>query len=276
MYDDESATSVAVLFNRPSAGTFNRRLQVHSRSRSTSTWKTNSRTSRRAIYLALIIATFSGQAWGAEISINEPLGSIASAYVASSTVIPDISIIGVYRTNGGRNHGPGTANVHVQYDDTRPMIPLVLVLSSYEPNQWTLDLEPDTVVSQIILNGYYPQEITNAGSIPVLRFVGPGNYFAACAYRWPDDDQGCDTPALVSGVESLVGQPITAFSGVYGATDFTVVGSPVPEPSSLTITLLGALGVLGRWRRRRGRQEAPARIAEMRDSRLTAAVDLLA
>ena len=97
-----------------------------------------------SIYSVLIVAAFSSQAWAVEISVNDPAtdaGYTVSSYVGNSTLIPDIGIIGVYETrgdHGGGFHPQGTANVHVQYDGPRPMIPLVLVLSSYEP---TLDLK---------------------------------------------------------------------------------------------------------------------------------------
>lgn len=192
------------------------------------------------IFLLLVANAFSGQAMGAQILINDP-SSAVSSYVASSSATPDICIFGVYETRGDHSfgfHPQGTANVHVKYVAGRPMVPLVLVLSSYEPTRWILDIDSDAVVSQIILNGYHHQEVTNAGSIPVMNFSGIENggtpYLSACAYRWPGDNQGCDTPALVSGVESLLGQPISAFSGSYRATDFTVLGSPVPGPLELS------------------------------------------
>ncbi|MFP6895703.1 MAG: hypothetical protein VCA38_03815 [Roseibacillus sp.] len=185
--------------------------------------------------LLLFAAAFPGQALGGQIIINDPSSNVDS-YVARSTGGPDICIIGVYETQG--IHPQGTANVHVRYDDSRPMIPLTLVLSSYEPTLWILDLAPGAVVAQIILNGLHPHEVANAGSIPVMNFSGPGSngprYLSACAYRWPSDNQGCNTPALVSGVQSLLGHPISAFSGVYRATDFTVVGSPVTKPLAIT------------------------------------------
>src|SRR3990172_10587087 len=121
------------------------------------------------------------------------------------------------------------------------MIPLVLVLSSYEPTRWILDAQAGTRIAEIVLNGLHQQEVVNMGGIPVVNKSGPGNYFSACAYQWPSDNQGCNTPALVRGVESLIGTPITAFAGDYRATDFTVVGVPVPEPTSMASSLL-ALG----------------------------------
>lgn len=205
----------------------------------------------RTICLALFFAAVSGQAWAAEIVINDPAlsaGYRVTSYVAGNTANRDVSIIGIYETHSNHSfnhHTQGTANVHIQYEpdepfgtsgssgDRRPMNPLVLVLSSYEPNRWVLDFQDNTVVSQIILNGYHPQVVENAGDIPVLNYSGLENgYLSACAYVWPADNQGCDTPALVAGVENLVGQPITAFSGVYRATDFTILGSPAPVTES--------------------------------------------
>ncbi|MCB1928333.1 MAG: PEP-CTERM sorting domain-containing protein [Rhodocyclaceae bacterium] len=80
-------------------------------------------------------------------------------------------------------------------------------------------------------------------------FSGVGNYFAACAFRWPSSDGGCNTPGLVSGVESALGAQISTVSGVYRATSFSIALSPVPEPSAAALLLAGL--ALGAFRVRR-------------------------
>jgi len=205
--------------------------------------------------MAFFYAVVSSPASAATLRINDPAtssGYAVTSYTSSQIEYPDISIIGVYETRSDHsagNHPQGTANVHVRYNDARPMIPLVLLLSSYEPTRWILDRQPEANISTIILNGVHPQEVVNNGGVPVVNKSGAGNYIAACAYAWPSSSGGCDTPGLVDGVQDLVGTPISSFAGVYRATDFTVTGVPVPEPTSIVLSAFAFGSIFIRTRR---------------------------
>ncbi len=83
-------------------------MSILSRIQSTTEEIINLGASNGRIHLILIALAFSGQAWGAEISINDPAtdgGYVVTSYVASSTVNPDISIIGVYETRSDPSFG---------------------------------------------------------------------------------------------------------------------------------------------------------------------------
>jgi hypothetical protein len=198
---------------------------------------------------ASIVCTFvSAQSRGAALHINDPAtseGYVVTTYNAPGLTVPDISILGVYETRSDHSfnyHPQGAATVHVRYSGSKLMDPLVLVLSAYEPTLWNIDAQAGTRISKIVVNGLYEQQVANSGSIPVVNKSG-ANSISACSYAWPGDNQGCNTQGLVQGVQTLVGAPLTAYAGVYRATDFTVTGVPVPEPASahLALITLGAL-----------------------------------
>ncbi len=159
-------------------------------------------------------------AGGGPVVVNDCAGE-GSAYVAPRRPGgPELLVIGVYETRNDHSfdyHPTGEASVR----DTRPE-PHVLVLSSYEPTHWTIEADASSGLTEVILNGYHEQTVSAPGGVAVIDRSGLGNYFSACGYTWPSDDQGCDTPALVGGAEALSGRPLSSFNGCYRATSFEV------------------------------------------------------
>lgn len=192
-------------------------------------------------------------AHAATITINDPAtssGYVVSTYNKPSPTSPELLLIGVYETRSDHSfnyHPQGTATVNVVNQGAGP---LTLVLSSYEPTLWNLNIGTGANVSEIILNGYHNQQISGASGITVTNKSGLGNYFSACSYAWPSSTGGCDTPGLISGVEAYTGLSLTSFAGVYRATNFTVTTSPVPLPPALLLFTSGVVGLLGLRRRK--------------------------
>ena len=106
------------------------------------------------------------------------------------------------------------------------MKPITLVLSSYEPNEWRLNIASGAVVEKILLSGFHPQTITGAGNIPVETG------FQLTPHRWPNSTGGGSTQEDIVDFEAHLGTPISSFSGVYRATSFTVTGSPANVPNN--------------------------------------------
>jgi|GEM_PF-4349134 len=104
------------------------------------------------------------------------------------------------------------------------MQPITLALSAYEPTIWEFDIDEGVQIESIILNGLHEQTATNIGDIPATNLSPLENAFAACAYAWPLDAEGCDTPALVRGVEGITGTKISSFTGTYAGSEFTITG----------------------------------------------------
>jgi hypothetical protein len=160
-------------------------------------------------------------------------------------------VIGVYETDSshsGGYHPTGVGRVEIKGDVTQP---INLVLSAYEPTNWVLYGEGLGAIASVLINGYHDGSVSGIDASKVIDRSGPGQYLSACAYRWPDDNQGCNTPALISGVEAHYGTPVTSFTGIYHGKGFVVSASPVPEASSLVYLLLGAPAAVWAARQRR-------------------------
>lgn len=151
-------------------------------------------------------------------------GYSVSSYKAAAPVVdaPEVHILGVYETRSDHSagsHPRGSSTVHVSRPGRH-----VIVLSSYEPTDFVLTADAGAVVERVILNGYQHHTVKAPAGTKIVDRSGESAYLSACAYAWPSDDQGCNTQALVDGVEKLTGAAITTFTGVYRASKF-VVGS---------------------------------------------------
>lgn len=203
-----------------------------------------------------ILMLFSITANSATITINDP--EISSGYAPyyydnSVSTSPELLIIGVYETRSDHSfgyHPQGAANVNILNQGSSP---LTLVLSSYEPTLWNLNIETGVNINEIILNGYHDQDVTGASGITITErsYYGTGSYFSSCAYAWPSSTGGCDTQGLVSGVEAYTGLTLTSFAGTYQATDFTITTSPVPVPAAMWLFGSGLIGLFGVARRKK-------------------------
>ena len=131
----------------------------------------------------------------------------------------ELNVIGVYEaTTGGHGGPPGKITVDIQRTQA-----MVLVLSSYEPVDWTVNAVSGAQIQEVILNGYHPQTVSGlVFGIPVTTRSGPGNYLSACGYAWPSSTGGCNTPLLVSNAESLTQLQLTSFIGCYQANSFSL------------------------------------------------------
>jgi hypothetical protein len=198
---------------------------------------------RITLAASIVPSLLLAQSRGAALHINDPAtadGYAVTTFNAPNLIVPDISVLGVYETRSDHSfdyHPQGAATVHVRYNGSKLMDPLILVLSAYEPTLWNIDAQAGTRISEIVLNGFNSQQVANSGSIPIVNKSGASS-ITACSYAWPGDNQGCNTQGLVQGAQALVGAPLTAFAGVYRATDFTVTGVPVPEPASIHLVLI--------------------------------------
>jgi hypothetical protein len=192
------------------------------------------------ILMSVLCAATAANANNSVVTVNDPAtssGYQASYYVNPDVTSPETHIIGVYETrsdHSGGYHPTGTAYVHVTGSSEAPVN---LVLSSYEPTAWILDGEGLSFIQSVTVNSYYASTAAGIDSSKV-QITKLGNY----GYAWPSSSGGSNTPALVSTVEALYGAPIATFSGAYRATDFSVVLSPVPEPGTASLLLLGLGG----------------------------------
>lgn len=165
----------------------------------------------------------------------DPNDSIVTSYYAPESESLELHIIGVYEAQlqHAQDHMPGDATIHVRHDGFLPMKPIVLLLSSYEPVRWIMDIESDANIQQILLNGYHDQVVLNAGDIPIRNRSPIPNWLGYIAYQWPGTAPGTGSPntgRLIEAAERIARVPLTSFTGVYRADEFTLLGTPVPEP----------------------------------------------
>jgi hypothetical protein len=123
---------------------------------------------------------------------------------------PELHVLGVYQSVAGE--------IAVELDRRGPA---VLVLSSYEPVNWVVTASAGACLQRVILNGYNDQTAEVPDGVEVDEFTGYG-YLAACAFEWPNDDGGCDTPGLVDGAEAETDLVLTSFGGCYESSGFTL------------------------------------------------------
>lgn len=157
---------------------------------------------------------------GGPLVINDCIDPGGAYVVPGGPDKVELLVLGVYETRGDHSydyHPTGQATV---VDDRST--PHVLVLSSYEPTEWTVVADGSSGLTEIILNGYHEQTVKAPDGVAVSDHSGVEHYFAACGFAWPNDNGGCDTPALVSGAENVSGLPLSAFNGCYRATRFEV------------------------------------------------------
>jgi hypothetical protein len=135
-----------------------------------------------------------------------------STYTNPEPTPPETHIIGVYHT--GR--WPGVANIYVE----REGVPLILILSAYRATAWRIHPSEGVIIEQIILNGNGQHQAVGVDEVLVVDRSGgyEEGYIVAAAHRWASDD----TQTLVAEIETMTGQPITAFYGCYEASEFTI------------------------------------------------------
>lgn len=195
---------------------------------------------------ALLLVVWScSPALAAKVTINNASG--VTSYLSPTAGAPEVHVIGVYETNSNHSfgsHPTGFADVRVKYNQPGPMQPITLVLSSYEPNEWRLNIDPAAVIETIVLNGYYAQSVTGAGGIPIVnRSNSPGGHatLGNYAYRWPLSTGGSSTQGLLVAVENLLGTRISSFTGTYRAASFTIDGMRAGDPVVNPVVGAGSL-----------------------------------
>ncbi len=127
----------------------------------------------------------------------------------------ELHVVGVYE--------PLPRGTPISVTVARRGVPMMLVLSSYEPAEWQLRIEEGVALEGVVLNGHNAHRLVGvpAGVVVVDR-SGARGAFASCAYSWPGDEGGCGTQELVAGVEALSGLTLTSFTGCYAGSSFSL------------------------------------------------------
>lgn len=157
----------------------------------------------------------------AAAAIEERQLSLAQAPLPGSPLLPlvqgaYVEGVGVYEASEkvaqpGQSRSTGKVVVNVR----RTRLPMVLVLTSYEPVQWNLRMEPGAKLSLVLLGSYYPSTVVGADSTRVVQI---GRTYA---YKQEDPEFS----ALQRQVNQQTGRTISVFQGNYSGTSFSVGGN---------------------------------------------------
>lgn len=145
-----------------------------------------------------------------------------SAYKSEPKNQPALHLIGIYEARGDHSiHYRPVGEVTVKVAKQKK--PIILALSAYEPVTWKIQPEPGAAISQIILNGYYDQQVVGVENIPIQKYSdeATGQSLGNFIYQW--DASKVQSPnSLVSKLEQLTGSKLTSFQGCYRGTQFQV------------------------------------------------------
>jgi hypothetical protein len=131
-------------------------------------------------------------------------------YFDTSSFSPELHIVGVYEPT------PIDSPILVQVNrpgDNK------LVLNSYEPVHWIVETSAGAEVSEIVLTGYNDHMVSGSGASSATVSEA---YWAACAYEWPSDTGGCDTPGLVAAAEEYFDLTMQSFRACYHRNMFVI------------------------------------------------------
>jgi len=127
-----------------------------------------------------------------------------------------IEAVGVYESTGG-SHGPGKPRSPgpVAVRVRRSGQPIVLVLTSYEPVYWEVDVDAGARIAAVLVGGYYQSEVRGARA---ARQIDIGRVYAY--------EQGSgEYASLQAAVARRTGKRIDQFQGRYSGRQFTVGGN---------------------------------------------------
>jgi len=153
--------------------------------------------------------------------------SIASSPVKEFNDLPDnteIHTVGVYHgggRNGGKNHSVQSINVEV----SREGVPVILVLSSYEPVIWKISKNHKVEIIGVILSGFYDQKVEGIDSTTkVIEFTNIGGKKHAIKHRpfyaYSKTDKNFNIMRDV--VKSITGKELTSYQGSYNGSEFVI------------------------------------------------------
>lgn len=167
-----------------------------------------------------------------------------------------LRIVGAYETAGVEHNfcsgGTGTISVDVPSST----VPVILVLTAYEPVNWVVNAQADAHITKIILAGYNAQSVTGV-SAPVERYTfysfdkytpgpaasspGQGAFYDSrvangIIYHWAGD-ASCKTSSALIPLESrryFIGNPSYFYAYQQGTEEYTKLVEKLKTITGLT------------------------------------------
>ncbi|XP_070550008.1 uncharacterized protein [Ptychodera flava] len=134
----------------------------------------------------------------------------------------EVHVIGVYE--GREYRTPRNSTVYIQTigQTTKP---IVLVLGTYNPINWVIQVPTDITIDRVISIAYFDDETTVVAREGAVNTIESLKYTNAIPSGYGDDSGGGDTVGLLMYINGRFG-PVTSFSGTYKADEWHLsVGS---------------------------------------------------
>ena len=189
-------------------------------------------------YLAEVETYANGKVASAQGDYKSP-GSytIDNSEPADDAIQAETHVIGIYESrsdHGGGYHPMGETDVVVAASSA----PIILVLSSYEPTQWNLSGDIESI-QEVIVTGYHAQIVTGVDPqrIDLHTYYDTGDYlFGEFRYRFDDE-----ADAYLAEVEAYSGAPVASAQGDYRSPGIYQVGSDdiIVEEIALEAHIIG-------------------------------------
>lgn len=150
--------------------------------------------------------------------------------VPLATIGPELHLVALYggaEVEGEHGIEPRQA-VHVTVD--RPGKEVELVLTAYDPVDWTISLTPGTQLRRAILSGYHLQRAkAPAGTLIETYSYDEQKRFsdAYYAYQWPS----VNAEAIVSAAQAYTHLPLASARGCYQSSYFTITEEDPTPPA---------------------------------------------
>jgi hypothetical protein len=147
--------------------------------------------------------------------------------MACGTEADEVQVIGVYETRSDHSykyHPVGNARVRLDRPGRQ-----TLVLSSYEPTDWTVEVGAGVDLAAVYATGYQAQRVklpagSSAKVVTTSYETGQDEDYVACGVQLPSDRRGCPTEQLLQWAADKAGRRVTSFRSCYRTANW-VIGS---------------------------------------------------
>jgi hypothetical protein len=132
-----------------------------------------------------------------------------------------IQMVGVYESDAVKRGFAERKMGPVRIRMPASASPVLLVVTSYEPVEWRIDMSPGARLTGVIALGYYR---------PIVTGIAPGtpvviNELNESCPSWPKKypyQPGADQDTLADAVSAATGATVSDFQGSYGGIEFTL------------------------------------------------------
>ncbi|CAB4002788.1 myosin light chain kinase, smooth muscle-like, partial [Paramuricea clavata] len=171
------------------------------------------------------IVTDSDTALGIPLYTTGTVGKIYSCSPDSNSSQYEVHVLAVYEVINRRPPKAGNARVNI-ISRGKSNRPIVLVLVSYEPVKWILNIPSDITISKVILVSHYILESSVSGDVSRVKNIERiGTINSEWSTGYGSDLGGGGTVKTLKQIHKIFGV-VTSFTGTYKANEWSLKLSP--------------------------------------------------